>query len=274
LYGYHLPNHPRKWWVHNRLLNFFEVRLDEELEVVRNGIRWSVNPADYEHSDVFWRGSKDAWELFHLRRLLAPNCVMLDIGANIGYYSLTLAKAFEGQCQIHAFEPHPKTRSRLVRHIEWNNLSSTITAHPDAVTDAPGAARMVERPDNSGATRIDDGKQGFEVTTTTLDEFVDSIELPRIDCLKIDVEGVEARVLRGGRRAIAQFRPLILIEFWNHGLANAGSSSREVADLLADYNYVLYSPHSRHPRPIASLPRGDDPENVLCVPREKTPLRL
>src|SRR5271157_5173518 len=116
-YGTRLPNHPRKWWLHDRLRRMSGVAVDQDIEVVRDGLRWLLNPSDFEHAGLFWLGSKDPWDLYHLRRLAGPGCVFFDIGANFGYYSLALAAALDRQCRVYAFEPNPKTYARLLRHI-------------------------------------------------------------------------------------------------------------------------------------------------------------
>ncbi len=267
-YGCRLPNHPRKWWVHARLRRLLRVHVDEEIEVVREGLRWSLNPSDFEHEEYFWLGNKDTWEMMHIRRLLERGSVVLDVGANFGYYALTIAATLQRECEIHAFEPHPVTNCRLVKHIQWNGMANVVHAHRLAVTDVAGSARMVDRPDNSGATRISGGDGGFEVQTVTLDEFAANQRLSRVDFVKIDVEGVEARVLRGGRRTFEHFKPIILIEFWGYGLAQAGSTAGEVASVLEELGYKLFEPHSRELKPLARLPDGDVPENVLCLHRD------
>jgi hypothetical protein len=56
-YGNRLPNHPRKWWLHDRIRRSLGVAIDRDTEVVREGLRWSLNPADFEHAGLFWMGA-------------------------------------------------------------------------------------------------------------------------------------------------------------------------------------------------------------------------
>lgn len=224
-YGYRLPNHPRKWWVHEKLRKVFATGVDVDIDVVRQGLKWRLNPADFQHEPLFWNGAMDTWEIEEFRRRLAPGSVFLDIGANFGYYSVRLGSLQRG-IEIHAFEPHPVTFRRLSGHIERNGLSDVVHAHQLALSDVTGQAHMAERPDNSGASRLTDGDAGVAVQTTTLDEFARRVGLTRVDCIKIDVEGVEPRVLRGGRETIGKYKPAMVIEFWTPGLAKAGSTRR------------------------------------------------
>ena len=87
--------------------------------------------------------------------------------------------------------------------------------------------------------------------------------------LKEDVEGFEARVLQGGRQAIARWKPTMIVEFWQPGLQAAGSSCEEVAGELRDLGYQLYLPTWPRAQPCHDLPAGADPVNVLCVHRDR-----
>jgi hypothetical protein len=117
VYGTVLPNHPRKWWLHPQLRKWLGVRVDREMEVVRGGLRWSLNPSDFPHDGLFWLGSKDTWDLHHVQQYVAPGGVVLDVGANFGHYALSLATAMNRVGQIHALEPDPVNFERLCRHI-------------------------------------------------------------------------------------------------------------------------------------------------------------
>jgi len=263
-YGTRFPNHPRKWWIHNHLRRILGVSIDREIEVIREGLRFSLNPADFEHAGLFWLGSKDKWDLYHLGRILAPGSVFFDIGANFGYYALTIAAARNRQCRVHAFEPNPKTYSRLCRHIEWNGLKNVVQAHQLALSDREGTATLIERADNSGASRLGDDAPGFAVQVTTMDAFSSTHGVDRVDALKIDVEGLEAKVLYGGRETLCHFKPAIVIEFWTTGLGRAHSSVDEVAGALHDLGYRLFKPVRERLEPISEPPRTEIPENIFC----------
>ena len=263
-YGTRFPSHPRKWWLHDRLRRMLRVDIDRDIEVVRNRLRWFLNPSDFEHAGLFWLGGKDKWDVYHLRRILAPGSVFFDIGANFGYYALTIATALDRQCQVHAFEPNPKTYSRLRQHIEWNDLNDVVHAHQLALSDREGTATLIERADNSGASRLGDDAPGLPVQVTTTDAFCRTHEVERVDALKIDVEGFEAKVLYGGRETLSQFKPAIVIEFWTTGLGRAHSSVDEVAGALHDLGYRMFKPFRERLEAISKPPRTDIPENIFC----------
>jgi FkbM family methyltransferase len=255
--------------VHDHLRRICRVTIDRDIEVVRNRLRWLLNPADFEHGGLFWLGSKDPWDLYHLRRLLGPGSVFFDIGANFGYYAVAVATALDGRCRVYAFEPNPKTYARLVRHIEWNGLEDQVLPVALALSDHRGPATLIERPDNSGASRIGDDAPGIAVDVTTLDAFCVEKGVERVDLIKIDVEGLEARVLRGGRHTITRLKPAIVIEFWTTGLARAQSTVEEVALSLSELGYQMYKPIRDQLVAITTPPCTTIPENVFCFHRDR-----
>ncbi len=263
-YGTRFPNHPRKWWLHDRLRQLSGVSIDRDIEVVRDRSRWLLNPSDYEHAPLFWLGSMDTWDLYHIRRLVGPGCVFFDIGANFGYYSVTLATALNRRCRVYSFEPNPKTYARLLKHIEWNGLHDVVLPFQIGLSDCTGTATLIERSDNSGASRIGDDAPGIPVELTTLDEFCNKQGVDRLDALKVDVEGLEARVLWGGRNTLSRFKPLLVIEFWMTGLERAHSSVDEVACALSELGYKLFRPSRNQLSPVAEPPRTSIPENIFC----------
>ncbi len=268
LYGTRLPHHRGKWWIHHHLRRLTGLdRLDTELVVQRGGLRWRLNPRDYAHRDLLWLGVKDRWELWHIRRRLAPGAVILDVGANFGYYGIYLAQSLQRRCTVHCLEPHPETFARLQDNIRLNHLEEVVHPHRLALAEAPGRARLSENPDNSGAACLATGAcSGPETEIDTLDRFCARLGLERLDFLKIDVEGCEERLLAGGLASLRRWRPLISIEVNPPALAAAGSSPRRVAAWLAALDYRLMLPRRERLEPLRRLPAGPDYLNLICLP--------
>lgn len=268
-YGCRFPNHPRKWWLHDRIRRCLGIKIDQEVSVERGGLRWSLNPADYSHSDLFWLGRKHVWEIHHLRRLLRPGCVIMDVGANFGYWGATLAMALKRRCRVLALEPHPANFARLVRHVEWNRLEEVIECCQVGVSDAAGSKSMVMPEGNSGHARIVSDRHDGEVALMTLDAFSESRGLERLDALLLDVEGYEDRALRGATKMLDRLRPLVVVELWPPVMEQQGTSVEAVARLLDAHGYELFFPHRRHLVPLLKLPAGDRGIYVFCLHRER-----
>jgi FkbM family methyltransferase len=270
-YGTRVPNHPRKWWLHSQLRRWVGVRPNREFDVVRDGLRWRLNPADFADEALFWLGTKDTWDVDHLKRLAKAGDVILDVGANFGYYGLTLARALQGECTVHALEPDPVNFERLRRHVECNQLDSVVQTHALGVSDREGQTRLSRHPKNSGHSAVAaDGEVGG-VQLTTLDCFCDAAGLERLDIMVLDVEGLEERALAGAVRSIARFRPLIFVELFPPVMSRQGSSPEAATQVLTEQGYQLFAAQRSRLEPLKQLPAGDHRRNVFAFHRERTP---
>jgi len=265
-YGVRLPNHPGKWRIHQWIRDRLGSALDEDFEVERGGLHWRLNPADFPHASLFWLGRLDYWDVEHLRRRVAPGSVVFDVGANFGYYGLTLARHLNKQCRVYSFEPEPANFARLTYHVEANGMSGVVLPKRLGLADQAGFATLSQRPGNSGSANLDLTDDPAGVSLTTLDDFVASERLDRLDLMKVDVEGFEERVIRGGRETLARFHPLIFIELEPARLALKGSSVPAVVDLLTQAGYRLFVSRRHRLEPLRELPlRHGDQVNAFAM---------
>lgn len=154
------------------------------------------------NADVDW-GSE---ALFY--NLLESGGVMLDIGANIGYYTLYMQPKAG---HIYAFEPNPKTRSNLTKHL--SGFSNT-TVFPFAVGRASGHTRFImESADEIShlAANGEMSESSIDVEVVSVDDFASQRKL-RVNAIKIDVEGFDYEVLLGARETIREYSPVVLTE--------------------------------------------------------------
>jgi len=259
-------HHRGQWRLHTLLRQILKPDVDADYQVTRGGLRWQLNPSDFVQADLFWFGRKDYWETYHLCRLLRQGSVLFDIGANIGYYGITLAATLGNECRVYAFEPFPATYEVLVTNIALNGLTETISAHRQALSDRERVARMRTRVgSNSGSARLDTA--GESISTTTIDIFCSTHSIDRLDFVKIDAEGHEEFILAGGAQTIRQHRPLILLELDPPLLNDAGSSVERVVSLLRSHGYTLRTARRNTLVPMETLPAGRVVVNAFAFPR-------
>jgi FkbM family methyltransferase len=177
---------------------------------------------------------------------LGTGDVFLDVGANTGLFVLPIAELVGRQGRVLAFEPAPDAAHVLRSEARARGVLSRISLYEIALSDEAGSLALRADPAHPNDTTkrslfMKDGPVVAEVPIRALDELVGSgdVELPRrIDAVKIDVEGAEARVLSGMRRTLARHRPRIMvIETIERHLNRAGSSVAEVDRLLGDLGY-------------------------------------
>lgn len=160
-----------------------------------------------------------------LRTVVGAHAVCVDVGANLGLYSLGLA-LLAPRGRIYAFEPSPHVFKRLVSNIDANGASN-IEAFQAAVSDREGVVGFHEIPfftagsfTEAERTSIGSDAVGsvlIEVPCTSLDAFVERQAIQGLDVIKIDVEGAELTVLDGARESLARHRPTVVMEFNSFG---------------------------------------------------------
>jgi FkbM family methyltransferase len=189
-------------------------------------------------------GHPEEEELRLAHAYLEPGMTAVDVGANIGAFTVTFADAVTPEGRVYAFEPLASIRERLQRTLELN-ASRGVALEPCAVSDAEGSATLYDYGSGyeSWATlaprRIDTAAgpvtavAELTVCMTTLDRYCREHGISHVDLLKIDVEGAEERVLAGAR-ALLERRAidLVLIEVADTTLAAAGSRAHRVIELL------------------------------------------
>lgn len=149
----------------------------------------------------------EAGLLAQMRELVVPGSVVADIGANIGNHSLFFAKIC-GAGLVYAFEPMRVTFSILERNIALNGLTNVHCTNA-ALGAREGRVDLLHFPEhNIGAARLRAGSETGTYPVTTLD----AQRLPRLDFVKIDVEGSQLQVLEGAKETLRRCRPLVWIE--------------------------------------------------------------
>ncbi|TVR84875.1 MAG: FkbM family methyltransferase, partial [Rhodospirillales bacterium] len=201
-----------------------------------------------------------------------------DVGANIGAYSVQLSKRCSPGGTVHSFEPVYHIRQKLHLNLAVNGARN-VTVNDFALGDQDALLEMhqvkegVFRAGTSSfvknATIQAMGNDKFVVDvakTRTLDGYVAEMGFQRIDFIKIDVEGFEFNVLRGGIKSIRQFRPAIILEF---EFDRHGDLSNKFVEFFAGLNYGVFHCWSIgrnlvvEPFDFSFQPKE---RNVLCLP--------
>lgn len=239
---------------------------------VGHGLRMDLDPRVYPEKVIYFN-VKEPEVTQSIFRFVNEGDTVIDVGANIGYFSMLLGLRVGKQGRVHAFEPNPALHERLFSHAVRNNLQDVIVIHPLAIADVPGSTDLYLYGRNHGASSIHvyPGRPhtSVKVKVETLDGLLarGEIELPTF--IKIDVEGAELLVLRGGGKLIGQARPVIVAEVSEHQRDVFGYSAQAIWTWAADHDYAFgflhwskgYTSVSREA--AASLPKG----NVLLKPK-------
>lgn len=170
------------------------------------------------------------WRERRERRLMTrevrPGMVAVDVGANLGFHTLTLAGCVGPSGRVHAVEPDPRNFGLLSRAVRKASLSQ-VRLHQVAAAERPGPATLYLAATNRGDHRLvpaREPRQQVTVTAVTLDQLLS--EEDHVDFVKIDVQGAEVSVLRGLRNTLQRNSGLrILCELSPGLLRRAGADA-------------------------------------------------
>lgn len=201
-------------------------RVDQSVALPMEGGLQVVAPDSAEQMTAYVLKEQGDWfeeEIRFVRSLLRPGMNTLDIGANYGAYTLTLARAVGGDGRVWAFEPAAIPADYLERSAALNQAANVAVIR-SAVSDRSGTARprLSSSPELNSLARGEDvpGTAMETVRVTMLDHCEDLFAGRFVDFLKIDVEGAESEVVRGGARFLSKHSPLVMFEISRGGVPN------------------------------------------------------
>jgi FkbM family methyltransferase len=206
-------------------------------EVIREGIRFELDISHVVDHYIFF-GLVDS-DYTHIKKKIVEAKVILDIGANMGSTSLRFAN-MNPNATLYSFEPHPKTHKRALKNLSLNKHFKVMLQEM-GLGEKKDTLRLYEvNEHNPGMNRILQGEQGFpyaEIEISTLDDFVIDSHIESIDLIKVDVEGFEYAVLKGGERILKRIKPVLFLELDDENLRDNGRSAAELIGLLRSYGY-------------------------------------
>lgn len=219
-----------------------------------------------------------------LMRVLQEGDRLIDVGANVGFFTVLAAQLVGKTGRVYAFEPEQENFSCLARNIALNQLSNVVT-YQAAVGDRLGTAELFINSDNDGGHALwNPGAHSFNllsrekvikqnVEMVTLDSVLMGVSVP-IKLMKIDVEGYELHVLHGALELITQQRvPFVLAEVNRLALQQSGGSERALFQLMRHLGYSAYLVEVQEADltcilqeiPLHFIPQKSNPEMVYNV---------
>ncbi len=195
----------------------------------------------------YWLGTYEAELQAELRELVQKGMVLYDIGANIGYISLMMARLSGKGGKVFSFEALPANLRRLNANISLNNMDSVIQVHSKAVIDKTRPVKFLAHSSTSmgkavgSAGRAEEYDQEITVEGLSLDDFVYKQKQAAPDIIKMDIEGGEVLAILGMKQLLKECKPILLIEL--HG----EEAARAVWDALTEAKYSIMEMRSGHP---------------------------
>jgi len=189
-------------------------------------------------------GIWEPYETSLLLSMLRPGDVFVDVGANIGYFSILAASVIGEGGAVFAFEPDPDNFSLLRRNIDLNGQQASIVAVQAALAADAGTGELFLSEDNLGDHQIyatGDDRRSLPITLVNGSDYLGH-RLSRMDLLKIDTQGSEYQVIAGLLPLLVALPtpPRILIELTPLSLRQARASGRALVELLGELQLPLW----------------------------------
>ena len=229
-------------WPLREITNFIIKKIIPEKIKTNTSIIY-LNPNDPVISGALFFGVYEKSETKFLNDICFEGMKVIDIGANVGYYSALTSDIVGPEGIVLAIEPDPESFKYLLKTIQASKFKN-IRPFLKAASDHNNILPLFISKDNRGDNRLYQTNQKrdyINVKTIRLDELIIENEIDQIDLIKIDVQGYEPKAIRGMEKIITSSKKIILLtEFWPKGIIDAGENPYDFLEMLRNFDFLLY----------------------------------
>jgi FkbM family methyltransferase len=209
---------------------------------------------------------KDDFAFFE--RHIKPGMTVVDVGANLGLYSLAIARLVGETGRVYSFEPAPSLYYAAARNIKRNDMRGIVRLENVGLGSKTGTATLDLGAFNSGNNRLVASSQhatAVQVPITRLDDILPGLT---VDWIKIDAQGWEIEILRGMKEALRRNPSVSLyLEYWPAGLRHSGEDPSSLTDILQANGFSIFLPDEHIPltqSEVAQLPHRRSYFNLVA----------
>jgi FkbM family methyltransferase len=185
-----------------------------------------------------YKSKLENFDLTLISKHINSNSYIVDVGANIGWFTLNIGQIMKPGVKILAVEPDLINLRRLKHSVARSELRDQVQILPIALSNARGVGYLILDPTNPANHQVGNPSSSTkEIQLERLDDVCKDLE--DVSLLKIDVQGHELKVLEGGRQTILKFKPTILIEFDNR---KGNETTLRVLEMLKEFKYEVFLP--------------------------------
>lgn len=192
-------------------------------------------------------GVHEELETEFVKKAIKKGDVVIDIGANIGYFTLIFARLVGDEGKVYAFEPEPANFNLLKKNVETNGYQNVVLVRK-AVLDKTGKTKLYIASDTNAAHRITDAKElyqfrnqeSIEIDSVRLDDYFRDYN-QKINFIKIDIEGVESVAIKGMSSLLRRMNDIkVMVEFVPYFIKKLGIEPEEFIQLLKEFDFKIY----------------------------------
>lgn len=205
--------------------------------------------------NLYFKGEFEVDEIRLIKNVVKKGDIVLDIGAYIGYHTLIMSNAIGEKGKGYTFEPYRKNFFVLEKNIKENQIGN-IYAYKLAIGDKNKKIKLQVFDDYAYNSILNLKRKKYigieNIEMVTLDSFVTSLKIKKIDLIKIDVEGFEFNTLIGAKWTLKKFKPKIICEIYQENLNPLKTKVRDVIDYVTSFGYKCYLIQGKKLVPVGS----------------------
>ena len=247
-----------KPWPLRQITNFIIKKIIPEKIKINSSFVY-LNPNDPVISGALYFRVYENSETNFLNNICFEGMRVIDVGANVGYYSALISELIGPNGIVLAIEPDSESFKYLLKTIK-SSKNKNIRPFLKAASDHNNILPLYISKDNRGDNRLyktNQKRNSIDVETIILDELIIKNEINQVDLIKIDVQGYEPKVIRGMKNIIKTSNKIILLtEFWPKGIVDAGENPIDFLKMLRSLDFSLYELNTQGK--LISLREEDD----------------
>jgi len=264
---------PKGRWLQQmaeKINNWFMTGSAGEIVVVeRNGLNYELDLSQLIDARIYYEGEFEPETSSLFRRLVKPGMIVFDIGANVGAHALPLAKLVGPSGHVYMFEPTDWALKKLQKNLSLNPDLSHVTVERSVLSDQDVSGQQYSIRSQWQADGVEGAEEKGVIDHLTLDTYCVSHGIEQVDFIKLDVDGFETRILRGGMKMLESRHPILLVEMSDYWQQEAGDSAEAMIGILDRIGYrYLYEATLEPIDDILSCLHaldGKSTMNVVCV---------
>jgi FkbM family methyltransferase len=235
---YNFPVKPL--WIVNILLNL-EKRLfllnhnRREIKTINN-ITYELDFDEYIDYSLY-KGYFEVHTYLAMEKLVKKNMIVLDIGANMGAHCLNMAKLVGKKGKVIAFEPMKPVFEKLQKNLDLNKFEN-VKLEQIALAEKNEIKKIYFN--HSYTSKKTKSKKTEQIKLMTLDTYFNKNKIEKVDFIKLDVDGYEYKILKGAKKTLKKFKPIIIMELGKYTLESVGDNIKDLIDYLFSLNYKFY----------------------------------
>lgn len=243
-------------------------------------LKMSCELWDHVQSRIYYLGAYEPVEAHVCSQLIGPDSVVVDAGANVGFYSLYLASFLTGAGSLYGFEPVPTNWEKLQKNLSHNPHLPIVPLQKGLWYEATNVTLALDEVhgDNhgsfsAGALSTNGDRHSFECQMVTLDSYFEENKIERLDLIKMDIEGAEFSALKGAEGLLEKHRPFLLLEVNHKACKSLGVDPVHMSLFLKEKGYEFFVVRTqRDSSQWVDSFSGLVQENIIVCPKEKKAL--